>query len=143
MADSDESKCPLELEYLRVMIGLAIYAAILGVVYASIQLGLRRSWLSLSGWKSSSDFDPRTSVVIIIPARNEAANIKACLQSILDQNYPSELMQIILVDDHSEDRTLEFARSFDDSRLKVIALEDRQLTDSLSPKKRNSKRLTS
>lgn len=118
------------------MIGLAIYAAVIGILYTYVQISLRGAWKSLPAWDIPTGFDPQTSVVIIIPARNEAANIRACLQSILDQDFPSELMKVILIDDHSEDRTLEFARSFDDDRLEVIALEDRKLEDSLSPKKR-------
>lgn len=118
------------------MIGLAVYTTIVGLVYLVIQLKLRGSWMSLSPWEIPSAFDPITSVVVIIPARNEASNIKACLQSILAQDYPSHLMKVFLVDDHSEDRTLEFAKSFDDTRLVVVALEDRKLSDSASPKKR-------
>jgi len=118
------------------MIGLAIFATILGVIYSFIQLGLRKSWLTLQEWSTPADKEPSTSVVVIIPARNEAVNIKSCIQSILVQEYPEHLMQIIAVDDHSEDRTLEFARSFEDPRLTVVALEERELKDTLSPKKR-------
>ncbi len=118
------------------MIGLATYASIIGLIYLVIQLRLRASWSSLSTWETPPEYRPSTSVVIIIPARNEASNIRPCLQSILDQNYPASLMKIILVDDQSDDRTLELARSFDDDRLTIVALEDRVLTSSSSPKKR-------
>jgi len=117
------------------MIGLAIYATVVGLIYFAIQLGLRSSWSRLPTWEIPHAFDPGTSVVVIIPARNEATNIKSCLQSILDQTYPEGLMKVIVVDDHSEDRTVELARSFDDDRLTVIALEKRKLKDSSSPKK--------
>jgi glycosyltransferase involved in cell wall biosynthesis len=50
---------------------------------------------------------PRLSV--IIPARNEEANIQACLESFNDQGpFPFE---VIVVDDHSTDRTKEIAQS--------------------------------
>jgi glycosyltransferase involved in cell wall biosynthesis len=42
---------------------------------------------------------------IIIPARNEASNIAACLQSIINNNYPKALYEIIVIDDFSEDDT--------------------------------------
>lgn len=118
------------------MIGLAIYASIIGAVYLWIQLSLRKSWLALPAFVFDKGAIPSTSVVVIIPARNEAANIKACLTAILEQDYPSALMKVILVDDYSEDRTLEVVRSIDDDRLMVIALEERNLVDSSSPKKR-------
>ena len=117
------------------MTGLAIYATIIGLIYLMIQLSLKKSWLALPEWAVAQDFTGSTSVVVIIPARNEAVNIRSCLESILNQDYPPNLLEIILVDDHSEDRTLEFARSFSDPRIKVIALEELALIDSLSPKK--------
>jgi glycosyltransferase involved in cell wall biosynthesis len=43
------------------------------------------------------------SITVIVPARNEAANIAATLQSLLAQDYPN--LQIIAVDDRSTDET--------------------------------------
>ena len=48
-------------------------------------------------------------VVAIIPARNEATTIAQVLSSLLKQNYAGEF-SVVLVDDHSEDATLEIAR---------------------------------
>jgi glycosyltransferase involved in cell wall biosynthesis len=49
-------------------------------------------------------------VSVIIPARNEEANLKTCLESLMKQNdVPFE---IIVVNDHSSDRTKEIAQSF-------------------------------
>jgi chlorobactene glucosyltransferase len=44
-------------------------------------------------------------VSILIPARNEANSIEACLDSLLRQDYPN--FEIIVLDDESTDRTLE------------------------------------
>ncbi len=52
---------------------------------------------------SSSDTLPTVSVVI--PARNEAGNLSQCLASVLNQNYPSHLFEVILINDDSEDET--------------------------------------
>src|SRR5918999_4672690 len=43
-------------------------------------------------------------VSIIVPARNEQNNIKRCILSLLDQDYPS--FEVIVVDDNSTDKTL-------------------------------------
>ena len=51
----------------------------------------------------------RPRVAIVIPARDEAATIQACIASCAAQNYPGEF-QIYLVDDHSTDGTAELAR---------------------------------
>jgi cellulose synthase/poly-beta-1,6-N-acetylglucosamine synthase-like glycosyltransferase len=45
------------------------------------------------------------SVSVIIAARNEQELIADCLQSVLAQDYPSDLCDVIVVDDHSDDKT--------------------------------------
>ncbi|MFZ5517810.1 MAG: glycosyltransferase [Candidatus Zhuqueibacterota bacterium] len=45
------------------------------------------------------------SVTVIVSARNEAGTIQACLESLAELDYPRDLLQIIVVDDRSEDNT--------------------------------------
>jgi glycosyltransferase involved in cell wall biosynthesis len=52
----------------------------------------------------------RPEVSIIVPARNEEACLGACLRSLLRQNGVA--FEVIVVDDHSTDRTGEVAASF-------------------------------
>jgi glycosyltransferase involved in cell wall biosynthesis len=52
----------------------------------------------------------RPQVSVIIPARNEEACVGDCLQSLVAQSGVA--FEIIVVDDHSTDRTREIARSF-------------------------------
>lgn len=52
------------------------------------------------------DFPPAQNfppVSVLIPARNEEANIKTCVQSLLAQNYPD--FEILVLNDHSTDQT--------------------------------------
>jgi len=58
-------------------------------------------WLRSSGHKAVSA--DRGKVSVLIPARNEEANIRRCLDSLLDQSYPN--YEIIVLDDCSQDRT--------------------------------------
>lgn len=44
-------------------------------------------------------------VAVIVPARNEAANIAPCLESLSAQRYPPDCLAIIVVDDDSDDET--------------------------------------
>jgi cellulose synthase/poly-beta-1,6-N-acetylglucosamine synthase-like glycosyltransferase len=60
---------------------------------------------------------------IIIPARNEAANIKNVLNAVISQSYPSNLVEIIVVDDHSTDQTSKLVQMFSD-RVRLISLQD-------------------
>ena len=52
------------------------------------------------------------TVSVIIPARNEAANIGRCLTSLQKLDYPKEKLEIIVVDDQSEDETATIAASY-------------------------------
>ena len=44
-------------------------------------------------------------VAVIVPARDEAANIGPCVESLSAQEYPSDSLAIIVVDDDSTDET--------------------------------------
>ncbi len=71
----------------------------------------------LSGWKQVTEFKPGNSlhkilISIIIPFRNEEKNIKGLLKDLVNQNYPDELFEVILVNDHSEDSTTQIIEPF-------------------------------
>jgi biofilm PGA synthesis N-glycosyltransferase PgaC len=81
-------------------------------------------WLS---WQSISDFIPskilpKTKISVIIPARNEENNIGFLLDALQQQTYPKELFEVIVIDDHSEDRTAEIVKQF--STVKLLQLQD-------------------
>jgi hopene-associated glycosyltransferase HpnB len=64
-------------------------------------------------------------VVAVVPARDEAAHVGKALRSLLAQNYPGAFA-IVLVDDHSSDRTGEIASELAQNgphRLDVIAAD--------------------
>lgn len=60
---------------------------------------------------------------IIIPAKNEQAMIGQCLESLTRMTCPLEQFEVILVDNGSDDRTIEIARSYSD-RLNLLILEN-------------------
>ena len=47
----------------------------------------------------------RPRVSVILPIRNEARHIDACLERLLQQDYPRELVEILVVDGRSDDGT--------------------------------------
>jgi len=59
-------------------------------------------------------------VSVIIAARNEEKNVTARLENLLAQEYPPDLLEIIVISDGSEDRTAELARLFTPNGVKVI-----------------------
>lgn len=75
-------------------------------------------------------------ITVLIAARNEAARIGKCLDALLAQTYPPEKLQIIVVDDRSEDGTpalLETYRLRSRGRLTVVTLSE--TPSGVSPKK--------
>lgn len=59
-----------------------------------------------------SGFIPKDKISIIIPFRNEANVILNCLKGIIEQEFPIELTEVLLMDDNSEDNTKNIAESF-------------------------------
>ncbi|MGD1044680.1 MAG: glycosyltransferase [Bacteroidota bacterium] len=51
-------------------------------------------------------------VTVIVAARNEEKSISQCLQSLVQQTYPVNKYEIIIVDDGSTDKTAPIVRSF-------------------------------
>lgn len=67
--------------------------------------------------KNNIHFEPKVSIVI--PAYNEENNIKNCLNSIFNSNYPKEKFEIIVVDDGSTDKTAIAAKTF--NQVKIVS----------------------
>ncbi|MFN8276574.1 MAG: glycosyltransferase [Chitinophagales bacterium] len=61
-------------------------------------------------------------VTIIIPVRNEEFGIEACIQSILQQDYPAHRFEIIAINDYSIDGSLRLLKGIQDERLRVLDL---------------------
>ncbi|MEK6847277.1 MAG: glycosyltransferase family 2 protein [Nanoarchaeota archaeon] len=53
-------------------------------------------------------------VSIVMPCYNESENIGEAIESLLRLNYPSEMIEIIIVDDKSKDNSVEVVQSYVD-----------------------------
>ena len=51
-------------------------------------------------------------VSVIIPCRNEEKYIEECLDSVINQDYPKEKLEVLVVDGMSEDRTREVIEKY-------------------------------
>jgi cellulose synthase/poly-beta-1,6-N-acetylglucosamine synthase-like glycosyltransferase len=89
--------------------------------YAVVMERLLKSWRALPPWEGPSHAEPRTRVSIVVPARNEASRIGACLASLLAQDYPASLREIIVADDFSEDTTAAVVRSFAGAGVRLVS----------------------
>ena len=112
---------------------LAGVVGVLFVFYAFIMLLYKHWFIKLPPFVPPSNLSPKTSFTILIPARNEAANIAGLLQSIIKQNYPSHLWELIVIDDFSTDTTpvivSDFGKQYPNIRLAELSkiLDNKQL----------------
>lgn len=65
------------------------------------------------------------TVTVLIPAYNEAGVIAATLRAMLEQDYPADKLQILVVSDASEDGTDEVVREFADRGVELLRQEPR------------------
>lgn len=104
-----------------IFIVLSFLAAVL---YSFLMLMLMLGWLSLEG-NGREEAAGELQVSVLIPARNEAQNITACIRSITSQQYNMENVEIIVIDDCSEDDTVKLVKQQQDqpgARIKLIEL---------------------
>ena len=65
------------------------------------------------------------SVAIVVPCFNEEKNVGATISSLLSLEYPKEKLEIIVIDDGSQDHTFTVAKQFEtDARVRVFHKEN-------------------
>lgn len=69
-------------------------------------------WIKIK--ESATQFEPTDlpKISVIIAARNEEETLPRCLQCITNQKYPPDRVEVIVIDDHSEDETALVAANF-------------------------------
>lgn len=104
------------------MLIFLITVAFLSFIYIILSLIFLVHWRKQKEFIIDSAFIPSTKVSVIVPARNEEESIQQCTNSILAQNYPFDLIELIVVDDQSDDATPEILENIKDQRLRVMRL---------------------
>lgn len=75
-----------------------------------ISLGLLKSFKPAAiRFNAPNDFP---SVSLIVSAKNEEKNIGSCIESLLKLNYPEKKLEIIIINDCSDDTTGDIIRSY-------------------------------
>jgi glycosyltransferase involved in cell wall biosynthesis len=67
-------------------------------------------------------------VTVVVPCRNERQYIAACVDSILAQSYPTEWLQVIVVDGCSDDGTTEVLSELYGGHARVTCLNNEKRT---------------
>ena len=119
--------------------------AILTIMYAVILMAYRFWFGKMREFQCNQIEQVRpeqsaTQFTVIIPARNEAANIKACVDSIIAQDYPKDAFEIIVIDDFSEDNTASIVEAIhaEHAHVKLLKLADFYNADEISSFKKKA-----
>ncbi|MGL2965099.1 glycosyltransferase family 2 protein [Flavobacterium sp. XGLA_31] len=104
------------------------------IAYTLLILQLILGYNKVKSFKRT-EATPKTAFTIIVPFRNEEKNLPKLLRSFSKLNYPRELIEIIMVDDFSTDKSericIQWRVQHDD--IDTTLLENLRLTN--SPKK--------
>ena len=120
----------------RFMQAFILIAILITVLYVSLIIYYRFAFTAVPQFQTTNSKSPITSISIIIPARNEEHNIEHCLQSILQNNFPKHLLEIIVVDDHSKDATANIVKKYSSQNVQLILLSEHISTNINSYKKK-------
>jgi chlorobactene glucosyltransferase len=107
-------------------------AVVSALLFAVIVFLVARAVRQSATVKTLSPDDARSperppSVAVIIPARNEAANIRACVEGVLNQTYPDDRVEVVVIDDESTDGTADVVRDIAARNPRLSALRSPSL----------------
>ena len=73
-------------------------------IYATLVLLYKIAWNKI---RESKEVNNSDTVSVVVACRNEEKNIKNLIKDVMNQNFDKYRFQMVIVDDHSEDKTLE------------------------------------
>ena len=114
----------MNFEILQILLNVVlVFAAFYLIFIAAFTFGL----YNLKEIFTSFNNKNKVKVSVLIAARNEENNIEKLLKSLYNQTFPKELFEIIIVDDHSEDKTksivVDFINNHKDLNVKLLEAE--------------------
>ena len=95
-------------------------------IYSTLILLYKIAWNKIS---ESKEVNNNNTVSVVVACRNEEQNIKNLIKDIMNQNVDKERFQLIIVDDHSEDKTLEILHKESEKwkNLHIICMNDDEI----------------
>ena len=102
--------------YIILMISVLYYLLIFIYIWHWRNLAARECDLAIPEGKE-------LLVTVLIIGRNESAYLEACLESICNNTFPAENYEIIYIDDHSEDHSIDILSQLSISNLRVFELK--------------------
>jgi cellulose synthase/poly-beta-1,6-N-acetylglucosamine synthase-like glycosyltransferase len=102
-------------------------------LYLLLIVYLVKGWSKLKP-PGTNQSAPTTKVTILIAARDEEERIAYTIDDILAQDYPKHLIEVIIVDDHSTDRTAAIILSYAEQGVKLLQLKENKPLNSYKKK---------
>ena len=124
LLSSDKGLFSIEFFSSNQIIGCLIWCVVF--IYAVLMIFYRYGWKSLKKANALSNDLPKVSLIVSL--RNEEHNISNLVNCIKNQSYAENKLEVICVNDHSTDNTLELLLSEKDkwSKLNVVNLEEKE-----------------
>ena len=105
-----------------------LYQQIVAILLAFILLNILLNLRSLRKANPETEIPENAPLIsVLIPARNEEANIEVCLESLCKQDYPN--YEVIVLDDASTDRTADIVARIATKDTRVKLLEGKPLPE--------------
>ncbi len=101
---------------------LLVYSVAFFGLYTTIFYALTLFTERREIYRDATDWRP--TVAIIVPCFNEEDTVGKTVKSLLNLDYPKEKLDIIVIDDGSEDNTLEVAKQYEDQGVRVFHKEN-------------------
>lgn len=90
-------------------------------LYVCLICAYSLSWYKIKSIPIVPTLAPAPLVSVVVAVRNEENNVLALVKQLLTQDYPN--FELIIVDDHSTDQSLNLLSSISDTRLKILSAE--------------------
>ena len=104
--------------------GFILIATLFASAYLLLQLFYLYHWKCTSEINVPGDFIPTSSMTIVVVARNEEKSIERCIRGILEQHYPENLFEVIVVNDRSTDDTVEIIHKIQHPNFRLLNLHE-------------------
>ena len=95
--------------------GGVVLSFVLGLSYLYIIVSYLKNWHALKFVPNKNNLENIPFISVVVAARDEEKNIIHCIQSLLNQDYPIDKFEILIVDDFSTDNTAELVKKFETS----------------------------
>ena len=118
---------------MEVISALSYFTVFLTLIYVFVVGIFIRGWAKINSFELNGN-PAKTKVSILIAARNEEDKIGKTIDDILAQDYDKNLVEIIVVDDHSTDLTSKIILSYAKDGVKLIILNEANALNSYKKK---------